>query len=261
MRKKRKRVLLTCLTIFFVLLFCVSGYVLGKEIFERHKDQDNFAELEQMAQVSPDNILEGNVHIAVEGEDLTYTESEEHERNIALLNLENEECIGWIYIEGTRVNYPVMHTPAEPEKYLRRNFYGEYSVSGVPFMEGTCSLTNMHIILYGHNMRNDTMFADVTEYVDRDFRNEHPFIEFETEEGCVTYEVFAVALIDATDDWYFEHSVETQEQYSDKIYYIKGASMYETGIVPSYGERLLTLSTCYGMNEDGRLVVVAVERK
>ena len=69
-----------------------------------------------------------------------------------------------------------------------------------------------------------------------------------------------VALVSASDDWYFTNSAETEESYAEKIAYIRSIDMYETGIIPEYGEQLLTLSTCYGNDDDARLIVVAVER-
>lgn len=256
----KKKIILRCLTIFFVLLFCLSGFVLVKDMLERQADADNFDELTHMAELNNSGTIESNQMIVAEGTDTTVEEEKEHVRNLALLQQENEECVGWLYIEDTRVNYPIMHTPDNPEKYLRMNFYGEYSVSGVPFMDATCSLTSMHIILYGHNMRNDTMFGDVAEYTKREYREEHPFIEFETVNGCVQYEVFAVAIVDASDDWYFTNTAETPEEYKEKISYIREIDLYETGIMPEYGEQLLTLSTCYGSDDDTRLIVVAVAR-
>lgn len=257
---RKKKVLLTCLTVFFALLFCVSGGVLLKELIQRKIDSDNFNRVMELAGLNISSLDYTDVHMVTEGENVSGDEEQNHTRNIRILKSENEDCIGWIYIEGTRVNYPVMHTPAEPEKYLRRNFYGDYSVSGVPFMDGNHRLTDTHVILYGHNMRNNTMFGDIVEYADHFYRDEHPFIEFETEEGCTVYEVFAVAVVDATDDWYFTNPADQPENYAEKIAYIQEKALYDTGIVPEYGQKLITLSTCYGNDDDARLIVVAVER-
>ncbi len=258
---RKKKLILKCLTIFFVLLFCVSAIVLVKELLERQMDADNFDELTHLATMNTSGASQTNQAVVAEGADLTVMEEKEHDRNISLLQQENNECIGWLYIEGTRVNYPIMHTPDNPEKYLRLNFYEEYSVSGVPFMDGNCGITDMHMIIYGHNMRNDTMFGDVAEYAKHEYRDEHPFIEFETINGCTKYEIFAVAVVNASDDWYFTNPADTPETYAEKIAYIRAMDLYDTGIIPEYGEQLLTLSTCYGNDDDARLIVVAVERK
>ncbi len=152
-------------------------------------------------------------------------------RNLAPLFQDNSDCIGRIYIEGTNINYPVMHTPEEPLKYLKKDFYGNESSSGVPFLDYRCTL-DTNIIIYAHNMRNGTMFADLKKYLDDEFRNTHSVMEFETENGCEYYTVCDVRIVDKYDEWY------------DKI---------------QSNNKFLTLSTCYGSNKDQRLVVIAVK--
>lgn len=152
-------------------------------------------------------------------------------RNLAPLFQDNSDCIGWICIEETNINYPVMHTPEEPQKYLKKDFYGNESSSGVPFMDYRCTL-NTNIIIYGHNMKNGTMFADLKKYLNEEFLNTHSVMEFETENGCEYYTVCDVRIVDKYDEWY------------DKI---------------QSNNKYLTLSTCYGSNKDQRLVVIAVK--
>ncbi len=155
-------------------------------------------------------------------------------RNISGLTNQNPDCIGWIYIPDTSVDYPVMFTPQIPEKYLRKNFDGAYSVAGIPFLDHRCNFDCNNLIIYGHNMSNGTMFADLIKYLDEDFRQDHLSIEFETVEGCIYYTVTDVRLIDKWDEWY-------NTLYSDD------------------GKDYLTLSTCYGESDDDRLIVIAVK--
>ena len=160
------------------------------------------------------------------------TEQPVAERNIQALIAENSDCIGWLSIDGTNINYPVMHTPSDPQKYLRRNFYGKYSQSGVPFLDGRCDLQNL--IIYGHNMKNGTMFADLKKYVDRDFLNAHRAVKFETVDGIRYFTVIEVLRTDITNTWY-------------------------NCITAEDGGRRLVLSTCYGSGKDGRVLIIAAE--
>lgn len=105
------------------------------------------------------------------------TEPEAQGRNLDPLFEKNAECIGWLCIEGTNINYPVMHTPSNPQKYLRKNFEGEYSQSGVPFL-------------------------------DADFRSSHPTIEFQTATGIRYYTVVDVIRTDIYDEIYNNISSE-----------------------------------------------------
>lgn len=222
MRTRNKPVL-----IFFCLLLSAAAVLAGANIYselkERQKEKEDFAAVSQIA--------EPTVTAA-------QTESEPTERPTAELNIqalitENADCIGWLSIDGTNISYPIMHTPSDPQKYLRRNFYGKYSQSGVPFLDGRCDLQSTNLIIYGHNMKNGTMFSDLKRYVGRDFLNAHRTVKFETTDGVQTFIVTEALKTNTSDAWY------------DRI-------AAEDG-------RHLILSTCHGSGKDGRLLIIAAE--
>lgn len=171
----------------------------------------------------------------------------------------NPDCFGWLSIAGTNINYPVMHTPNEPQKYLNKNFYGEYSQSGVPFLDSRCSPDSTNLIVYGHNMNNGTMFADLCNYTDYSYFTQNPTVILETKEETKAYTVFAVMEVKSDDSWYRFITADTRRDYDSKIKYAKVYSLYDTGITPEYEKQILTLSTCYGGNSDNRILVLAVE--
>lgn len=250
---KSKKILTIIILLLAVMIFSVGMIV--KEADERRQDISDFEKLEDL-------ITEPESEEPVtDNENTTEPVSAQSLRNLTPLFEQNADCLGWICIPDTSVNYPVMHTPQEPEKYLRRNFEGEYSVSGVPFLEGTSLLNDTNLIIYGHNMKNGTMFSDVTKYREKDFCGKHPYIEFETKDGLKCYDVFAVVCVKKTDNWYKFSYAENEEQYRDKITEIKKRSLYDTGIVPEYGQQLITLSTCYGNAKDDRIIVMGAEQK
>lgn len=170
----------------------------------------------------------------------------------------NSECFGWISIAGTNINYPVMHTQSNPQKYLNKNFYGEYNYSGTPFMDSRCSADSTNLIIYGHHMNNGTMFADLCNYTDYSYFTEHPTVVLETKDGPFAYSVFSVMKVKSDDNWYRFTTVGTEKSYNSRIEYAKEKSIYDTGITPVYGQQILTLSTCYGYNQDDRILVLAV---
>ena len=106
----------------------------------------------------------------------TPQEQKQSTRNLTPLFEANRDCIGWIYIPNTAVNYPVMFTPKEPQKYLRKNFEGESSVSGVPFLDGHSTPVSDNFILYVPTMNNGTMFSYITQYSDTSYCQAHPSI-------------------------------------------------------------------------------------
>lgn len=154
-------------------------------------------------------------------------------RNIAPVLEQNADCIGWIFIDGTNINYPVMHTPDNPQKYLRLSFEKKYSQSGVPFLDGRCSLQDGNLIIYGHNMKNGTMFSDLKKYLDTDFREAYKTVEFQTADGVFLFEITDVIRTNISDERYNQ--------------------------INSTDGRTLALSTCYGSAKSDRLLIIAKE--
>lgn len=216
--------------IFFCLLLSaaavLSGINIYSELRQQQKEKEEFAAVSQIAE--PTVTAE-----QTESEHSEPTEEPAAERNIPALIAANTDCIGWLSIDGTNISYPVMHTPKEPQKYLRRSFYGQYSQSGVPFLDGRCSPNSGNLIIYGHNMKNGTMFADLKKYLNTDFLNAHRTVRLETADGVFLFTVTAVLKTNTADPWYDRISCEDS--------------------------RRLLLSTCYGSGKDGRLLIIAEE--
>lgn len=194
----------------------------------------------------------------VQAEQTVYCTTYYELHSISELISMNSECFGWISIAGTNINYPVMHTPSNPQKYLNKNFYGEYSYSGTPFLDSRCSADSTNLIIYGHHMNNGTMFADLCNYTDYSYFTEHPTVVLETKDGAYMYSVFSVMKVKSDDSWYKFVNVDLGKTYEKWVSYAKSKSLYDTGISPVYGQQILTLSTCYGSNQHDRILVLAV---
>ena len=247
------------LKIFLILLLsalvAISGYKIYKEVTTQQKEIEKFDELQEIVEEIPDNTETKNEAISTEEP----VEIIEKSRNLAPLFERNSDCIGWICIPETNINYPVMHTPSNPQRYLRKNFDKEYSNAGIPFLDGNNTLDGDNLIIYGHNMRNGTMFSDLTQYRNEDYCIEHPVIEFETARGLKLYTVFAVVYVKNEDSWYDFYAADDETDYKNKIDEIKRRALYDTGITPEYGQQLLTLSTCYGATKNDRIIVIGAE--
>lgn len=238
LNKKHIRYTLICI---FSALFIFSSFMLIKTVYDEYKSKKQFDELAQLVTLPSENAEDTSPTDLPDTPDTQSTVSTAPlpsiTRNIALLQEQNNDCVGWIYIANTNVNYPVMHTPNDPEKYLRHDFYGRIMGSGVPFIDSRCTLKSKNIIIYGHNMKNLTMFGGLRKYLDESYLKAHPTIEFETLNGCVKYDIVEVRKTDINDDWYLHNLGGT----SDKKEY-------------------LTLSTCYGLNKNARLLIIAVKQ-
>ncbi len=184
----------------------------------------------------------------------------------AAVAAQNKDFVGWLTIDGTAINYPVVQTPKQPEYYLRRGYDGKYSYYGVPFADADCVVPGGdNIVIYGHNMNNGTMFADLSHYVDEEYFEEHPTVQFDTLEGYGTYEILSVFKTTASAEEefaYFRFNQATDAtEFEQYVTECKKRSLYETGIFAEYGDELITLSTCEYSVKNGRIVVVAKKIK
>lgn len=257
-----------CFLLSAVVVFC--GVQIWQEYSSRQKDIDTFSELAELAEIKEPDEPKETAEPKTDGDgDIGETDTdtlEEHEaptptprHDIPLLISQNSECIGWISIDNTAVDYPVMHTPEWPQKYLRLNFYQQYSDSGVPFLDYRCTLDSDNLIIFGHNMRNGTMFSSLKEYLNEGHLSSNSTILLETEDGAHEFTIFAVACVDKLDSWYSFINAESEDDFNEAVQRIIRNAYYTNGDAPEYGDRLLTLSTCYGSTRSSRLIIIAKE--
>ncbi len=174
---------------------------------------------------------------------------------------QNPDMIGWISIEGTALNYPVMQTPGRPEYYLKRGFDGQRSDYGVPYAAEACTIDppSDNITIYGHHMKSGKLFGTLDGYTDEAFWRQHPIIRFDTRAGYGQYAVLAVFKTTPAEFAYHEFVDAADEADFDAfVRRCRELSLYSTDVTASYGDKLITLSTCEYTQADGRLVVVGV---
>ena len=174
----------------------------------------------------------------------------------------NSDFVGWISIDGTNINYPVMQTPGSPDFYLKRGFDKNYSDYGVPYVQENCLIGQSdNCVIYGHHMKDGSMFADLCKYERESFYREHPTILFDTLAGFGEYEIVCVfkTAAYAEDGFKYYHFVdaENEEAFQAFIRSCQALALYDTGVCAEYGDKLITLSTCEYSRTNGRMVVVA----
>lgn len=175
---------------------------------------------------------------------------------------ENGDTIGWLTIDGTVIDYVVMQTPDEPDKYLHRDFYGQESRWGTLYVAEACDVqTSDNIIIYGHHMRDGSMFGSLAQYESADFCAEHSRVKFNTIYGPGEYEVVAVVRTDvnvgsSAFPYYQYTQANDPEMFAEYKDFLEQNRIYDTGNEIQEGDRLLTLSTCNYHTENGRLIVV-----
>lgn len=176
----------------------------------------------------------------------------------------NNDVVGWIRIEGTNVDYPVMQTPNDSDYYLHTDFYHEYSNEGCLYVRAACNVfkPSDNITIYGHNMLNGSMFRHLHKYKTQDFYKSHKYIQFDTLYERHTYEIIAVFQTSGTTGKGFAYHLFADaadaSAFDEYVTTCKELSLYDIEATASYGDKLITLSTCDKTAlENGRLVVVA----
>lgn len=181
------------------------------------------------------------------------------------LHEENNDFSGWLTIEGTKINYPVMSREGDNDYYLDKNFNGQEDKNGLLILDYRSNVleSGQNIIIYGHNMRTGVMFGTLKNYKDKDFGIEHQTIKFDSlyEEG--TYRVVAAMLSEvAYEDedvfrYYDAIDISTKERFDEFQQNIEQNALYTTKERLEYGDSCLILSTCDYYTQDGRFVVIA----
>ena len=180
------------------------------------------------------------------------------------LQKENEEIIGWLEIEGTNINYPVLQA-SDNDYYLTHNYKKEKASTGSLFLDKDFDLINgsSNYLIYGHRNKSGLMFEDLMKYAKEDFYKEHTKIKFTTNKDDSIYEILSVFYSRVyykseqnVFRYYYFVNAENEQEYNDFVENAKKASIYDTGVTAKYGDQLLTLSTCEYSQEDGRFAVV-----
>lgn len=175
-----------------------------------------------------------------------------------------QDMVAWIKIADTMVNYPVMQKSGFKNYYLRRDINGETSTYGTPYLQENCDLNSGdNLIIYGHAMKNGSMFGSLSAYEKESFWRQHPTIQFITRDEQKEYEIVAVFKINIDDSNSFSYweftTAQNAADYDSYVRQARALAFYDTRIIPKYGQQLLTLSTCEYTFTNGRLVVLAVQ--
>ena len=273
MAKKKSRPGPVYYLLILVLLgiFGFSGWKVGSYVLdalEQKKKYDDLAQLVEQAQST--RPLTPEIPETQPEESTPADSDETAEATLPVLAeyaqlLEmNSDLVGWVKIPQTNINYPVMQTPMMPQYYLYRNFYKERSDRGCIFAQEECDIDapSDNVTIYGHCMKDNSMFADLTHYTRKSYWEEHPLVQFDTLYETRTYRIFAVFKTSGNVGQGFAYhtfvDAASEEEFTAFVDECKELAFYDTGITPEYGDKLLCLSTCEYTMANGRLVVVAV---
>lgn len=231
--------------------FC--GFRIYHHYAQREKQTEVFKQMAELVENAPEESPKEDTPVS-EGEDVLEKYKE--------LYLQNEDMVGWLSIDGTEINYPVMQTPNNPNFYLKHNFEKEYSDLGTPYIQENCTIAESdNLLIYGHHIKGGKMFGALEDYKAKSFYEQHKTTRFDMLTEQAEYEIISVfKTVEYSSEgfrYYDFVNAENAEAFEEYLSKCKELALYDTGINAEYGDKLLTLSTCEYSAPNGRLVVVA----
>ena len=264
------------------IIYIINFFLLKHEAKEQSKllNATDIYEKEGTKEAMKDVSEDGKENIEPESEEKgenreiistesTEEQNEETERilQVKQLQAQNTDIVGWLEIENTNINYPVLQG-TDNSYYMTHNYKKENSKNGSIFLNAdyNWNIPSNNLLIYGHNLGNGMMFQELLKYEEESFYREHPVIRFTTAEEDAEYEIISAfksrvyykSEKNVFRYYYFINS-KSEEEYNQFVKNAKNASLYPIDATASYGDQLITLSTCSYHIEDGRFAVVGRE--
>ena len=239
----------------FTVVLSVSTFFIIRNHIDSAKQNEVYDNLAEIVEDEPPKENEG----------VTFSEDKDYLAEYLELYRQNEDMVGWIKVEDTNINYPVVQSVNEPNFYLKHKFDKTYSAYGCPYVQENCDVQKPsdNIIIYGHHMKSGSMFGNLQQYAKESYGKKHSVIEFDTIYEKATYQVMYVfrSQVYNEDDVVFKYyqfiEANSEEEFNFYMKEMASMSLYDTGVTANFGDSLLTLSTCDSSQTDGRFVVVA----
>ena len=277
-RKGRYVIIYLLLSVLIVLsvIYIINFFSLKQEAKEQTKllstidiyERENAKEVAQNVSENEEEKVESE---SEENDETVLTEiaeeqKQETERMLQVKELQeqNPDIIGWLEIENTNINYPVLQG-TDNSYYMTHNYKKENSKNGSIFLDANYdwNIPSNNLLIYGHNLGNGMMFQELLKYEKESFYQEHPVIRFTTAEEDAEYEIisaFKSRVYHKSEKnvfrYYFFLNSESEEEYNQFVKNAKNVSLYPINVTASYGDQLITLSTCSYYVQDGRFAVV-----
>lgn len=256
-----RKIICVILTLFLAFSAAFAGYQIFREYSERRESADTYTDLENL--ISFPEVLPEK-----EPDETNSSESGETEPasvgpaiDFARLKEINENCVAWIYIEDIVINYPVVQGP-DNSYYLKHLIDGKWNSAGCIFLDCRVdsNISDRHSILYGHHMKDGTMFSGLTKYKEQEYYDAHPEGLLITPEQTYRIEFFA-GYVASVEDSAWKVGFESDEDFEVWIKEAKKRSWFESALSPAVTDRVLTLSTCSYEFDNARFVLLGVIRE
>ena len=267
---KKRRCIRALIAIIFAAVALFAGYKAVTILTEYKEGTDTYKDMEQYIHI--EEPRESSVPLAEESSEESepekVTEDEPEEEPVSKINWPKvdfealqqayPDVVGWIYIEGTAVNYPIVHG-LDNDYYLYRMSDGSYNSSGSIFMDcrNIPDFSDRNTVIYGHHMNNGSMFSDLLNYKNQEYFDEHPRCLIMTPEQNYTLEFFT-GYVAATDENAWDVRFNSEEDFDEWLKYIAEKTMFDTDLQVKSTDRVVTLSTCSYEFSDARFVMTGI---
>ena len=255
--KKLKKKIIFIIFILMLIMILSIAYIIKDYI-----DKENLAKASDLL-----NSIEIEENTIIEN--ISKSQKTERMLKVEELQKQNEDIVGWIEIEDTNINYPVLQGD-DNSNYMTHDYLKNKNTYGSLFLDKDYDWTipSSNLLIYGHNLQDGTLFHDILKYKDKNYYEEHPTIRFTTAEEDCEYDIISAFYSRVyykseknVFRYYYFINAETENEYDDFVKNAKNASIYDTGKEAKFGDQLITLSTCSYHVEDGRFAVVAKKNK
>ena len=263
--KRRKKIIYIFVYILLSILILISAIYIIKFLLSKEEAKKE-SELLDTVEINNNEIEKEKKDTEETTEKTNEVENKETERMLKVKELqkENTDIVGWLEIENTNINYPVLQGE-DNEYYMTHNYKKEKSKNGSIFLnkDYDWNIPSSNLLMYGHNLGNGTMFQELLKYQNKEFYNNHKVIRFTTAKEDAEYEIISVfksrVYYKSEQNvfrYYYFINANTEEEYNNYVENAKKASIYEIEPTAKYGDQLITLSTCSYHVKDGRFAVV-----
>ena len=244
--KRKASIVSNIILIMALIVFCVSAFQLVKIFGGYAKGRDEYKKVQSIA-MNNDNEPE-------QGFSVDFDE----------LKRMNPDTVGWIrfYPEPSIINYPIVQT-TDNEKYLHKTFSENDNTLGTIFLNtgNHADFNDRNSIIYGHRMKDESMFRKLDEYKEKSFWEANPYFYIYTPDGReIVYHIYSAATVKDTDDVYLT-GFESDEAYQSYLDMTKRIAIYDTGVEVTTADSVVTLSTCTSASDEHRFVVIGVKEK
>lgn len=243
-----KKIIKILFLILLIAIIAINSIVVFENIKEDYKQEEIIEQVIDIA-YKKDTIVDNQI------EDL-----QESNINMNKLYEQNNDIIAWIKINNTNINYPIMQTIKNPNYYLRKNFYKEYSYYGTPYLSEQCDInTSNNLIVYGHHIKNSKMFGELENYKRQEYYNNHKIINIYTLNDKRNYEIMYIfkTIINKGFDYYNYINFNNESEFNTFKSKCEEFSFFNIQIDCDFKDKFITLSTCDYTSENARLVIVA----